>query len=74
MEVFVFQSSLQIKQEPPFKTDPTLYSVNGRDLADDEIKRPTSLFVDKSIPATSANYSSNLTSGVPITTPSNISE
>lgn len=69
-----FQSSVQIKQEPSFKADPTLFDVNGRDHVEDEVKRPTSLLAE-SLPITSSNYSSNLsTSGVPITTPSNISK
>lgn len=64
--------SVQIKQEPSFKADPTLYSVNGRDHADEEVKRPTTLFAEPLQPVTSSNY--NIASGVPITTPSNIGE
>ncbi|EJW87759.1 BZIP transcription factor family protein [Wuchereria bancrofti] len=58
-------SSMQIKQEP------TLFDVNGRDLPDEEIKRPTSLtFADGT--TTTTAYSSLSSSGVPITTPSNL--
>ncbi|VIO99531.1 bZIP transcription factor family protein [Brugia malayi] len=58
-------SSMQIKQEP------TLFDVNGRDLPDEEIKRPTSLtFADGA--TTTTAYSSLSSSGVPITTPSNL--
>ncbi|VDN08329.1 unnamed protein product [Thelazia callipaeda] len=53
------------------KQEPTLFDVNGRDLPDDEIKRPTSLSFADSTTTTSA-YSSLSSSGVPITTPSNL--
>lgn len=56
---------MQIKQEP------TLFDVNGRDLPDEEIKRPTSLTFADGVTTTTA-YSSLSSSGVPITTPSNL--
>ncbi|KAM3716320.1 Transcription factor [Dirofilaria immitis] len=58
-------SSMQIKQEP------TLFDVNGRDLPDEEIKRPTSLTFTDGVTTTTA-YNSLSSSGVPITTPSNL--
>ncbi|CAG9538888.1 unnamed protein product [Cercopithifilaria johnstoni] len=58
-------SSMQIKQEP------TLFDVNGRDLPDEEIKRPTSLTFADGV-TTTTTYNSLSSSGVPITTPSNL--
>lgn len=65
----VAKPTVQIKQEPSFKTDPTLYDVNGRDHGEDGVKRPTSLIADS---IASTTYNSSISSGIPITTPSNI--
>ncbi|KHN73414.1 Transforming protein v-Fos/v-Fox [Toxocara canis] len=59
-------SRAQIKQEP------TLYDVNGRDTQEEEMKRPTSLSFSEGVAATTANYGALSSSGVPITTPSNL--
>uniref|UniRef100_A0A0R3S6W2 BZIP domain-containing protein n=1 Tax=Elaeophora elaphi TaxID=1147741 RepID=A0A0R3S6W2_9BILA len=64
-ELQLLPSSMQIKQEP------TLFDVNGRDLPDEEIKRPTSLTFADGV-TTTTTYSSLSSSGVPITTPSNL--
>lgn len=65
------QSPVRVKHEPSYKADPTLFDVSGRDLRDDEIKRPTSLTFAEGVNA-STTYSTLSNSGVPITTPSNL--
>ncbi|VDM24046.1 unnamed protein product [Toxocara canis] len=59
-------SRAQIKQEP------TLYDVNGRDTQEEEMKRPTSLSFSEGVAATTASYGALSSSGVSITTPSNL--
>lgn len=62
---------MHLKQE--FKTDPTLYEMNGPDLVDEEIKRPTSLaFTDAVNAVHSNNYSNISNSALSITTPSSL--
>uniref|UniRef100_A0A915AUL3 F-box domain-containing protein n=2 Tax=Parascaris univalens TaxID=6257 RepID=A0A915AUL3_PARUN len=54
------------------KQEPTLYDVNGRDTQEEEMKRPTSLSFSEGVAATTASYGALSSSGVPITTPSNL--
>uniref|UniRef100_A0A183EPC7 SHAN3 n=1 Tax=Gongylonema pulchrum TaxID=637853 RepID=A0A183EPC7_9BILA len=60
-------ATMQVKQEP------TLFDVNGRDLSDEDIKRPTSLpFLENATRTTTYSSGALSSSGIPITTPSNL--